>query len=188
MVAISLRAYAKHRGVTLKAVQKAIESGRIHTNADGKLDAERADAEWARNTGPKARRTVASSSPTPPPVEQPRPDSLGAGALDYAKARAIIAHYEARLAKIDYEERIKKLINADEVSVAAFNLFRMFRDRMLNIPDRVVGALVAELREAIIAIGVDPGVVKGLDLGKVHGILTAEIRSALEEFADAAHR
>ena len=111
-----------------------------------------------------------------------------AGALDYAKARAIIAHYEARLAKIDYEERIKKLINADEVSVAAFNLFRMFRDRMLNIPDRVVGALVAELREAIIAIGVDPEVVKGLDLGKVHGILTAEIRSALEEFADAAHR
>ena len=65
---------------------------------------------------------------------------------------------------------------------------RMFRDRMLNIPDRVVGALVAELREAIIAIGVDPEVVKGLDLGKVHGILTAEIRSALEEFADAAHR
>ena len=113
---------------------------------------------------------------------------LGAGALDYAKARAIIAHYEARLAKIDYEERIKKLINADEVSVAAFNLFRMFRDRMLNIPDRVVGALVAELREAIIAIGVDPEIVKGLDLGKVHGILTAEIRSALEEFADAAHR
>jgi hypothetical protein len=188
MTAISLRAYAKHRGVTLKAVQKAIESGRIHTNADGKLDTERADAEWARNTGPKARRTIAPSSPTPPPVEQPRTDSLGAGALDYAKARAVIAHYEARLAKIDYEERIKKLINADEVSVSAFNLFRMFRDRMLNIPDRVVGALVAELREAIIAIGVDPEVMKGLDLGKVHGILTAEIRSALEEFADAAHR
>jgi hypothetical protein len=34
MSAVSLRAYAKHRGVTLKAVQKAIESGRIHTNAD----------------------------------------------------------------------------------------------------------------------------------------------------------
>ena len=44
------------------------------------------------------------------------PDSLGAGALDYAMARAIIANYEARLAKIDYEERIKKLVNADEVS------------------------------------------------------------------------
>lgn len=188
MAAISLRAYAKHRGVTLKAVQKAIESGRIHTNADGKLDAERADAEWARNTGPKARRTFASSSPAPPPVEQPRADSLGAGALDYAKARAIIAHYEARLAKIDYEERIKKLINADEVSVAAFNLFRMFRDRTLNIPDRVVGALIAEIREALQVAGIDPELVKNIDMGKVHGILMAEIRSALEEFADAAHR
>jgi hypothetical protein len=188
MAAVSLRAYAKHRGVTLKAVQKAIQSGRIKTTPDGKIDVGQADLEWERNTGPKVRRTAASAPTAPPPAEQPRPDSLGAGALDYAKARAIIAHYEARLAKIDYEERIKKLINADEVSVAAFNLFRMFRDRMLNIPDRVVGALVAELREAIIAIGVDPEVVKGLDLGKVHGILTAEIRSALEEFADAAHR
>jgi hypothetical protein len=121
-------------------------------------------------------------------VEQPRADSLGAGALDYAKARAIIAHYEARLAKIDYEERIKKLINADEVSVAAFNLFRMFRDRTLTIPDRVVGALIAEIREALQVAGIDPELVKNIDMGKVHGILMAEIRGALEEFADAAHR
>ena len=60
MAAVSLRAYAKHRGVTLKAVQKAIESGRIRTNADGKLDTDRADADWARNTGPKVKRTAAT--------------------------------------------------------------------------------------------------------------------------------
>ena len=188
MAAISLRAYAKHRGVTLKAVQKAIQSGRIQTTAEGKLDAARADSEWERNTGPKVRRTAASAPPAAPPMEQPRPEPVAGGTLDYAKARAIIAHYEARLAKIEYEERIKKLINADEVSVAAFNLSRMFRDRMLNIPDRVVGALVAEIREAIRAAGADPDPMKSLDLGKVHGIVTAEIRSALEEFADAAHR
>jgi hypothetical protein len=186
MAAISLRAYAKHRGVTLKAVQKAIESGRIHTTAEGKIDAEHADAEWARNTGPKVRQTAPPQSPVP--FEPPRQDPGASGALDYAKARAIIAHYEARLAKIDYEERIKKLINADEVSIAGFNLFRMIRDRALNIPDRVVGAVLAEIREALQAIGIDPETVKGLDMGKVHGILVAEIRSTLEEFADAAHR
>jgi len=100
-------------------------------------------------------------------------------------ARAIIANYEARLVKLDYEERIKKLVNADEVSIAAFNSFRMFRDRMLNTPDRVVGALVAEFREALRAVGVSAD---AISLDKVHGILMAEVRSSLEEFADAAHR
>ena len=184
MAAVSLRAYAKHRGVTLKAVQKAIESGRIRTNADGKLDTDRADADWARNTGPKVKRTAAPVPAAAARAEQPRPEPAGGG-LDYAMARAIIANYEARLVKLDYEERIKKLVNSDEVSVAAFNLFRMFRDRMLNTPDRVVGALLAEFREALRAAGVNADTIS---LEKVHGILMAEVRSSLEEFADAAHR
>jgi hypothetical protein len=184
MAALSLRGYAKHRGVTLKAVQKAIESGRIHTNADGKIDADRADAEWARNTGPKMRRTAAAA-PTPARTEHPRPEPASGGGLDYAMARAITANYEARLIKLDYEERIKKLVKADEVSIAGFNLYRMFRDQMLNLPDRVVGAVLAELREALRAAGLSPDAVS---LEKVHGILMAEVRSFLEEFADAAHR
>jgi hypothetical protein len=184
MPAVSLRAYAKHRGVTLKAVQKAIESGRIHPNADGKIDTDRADAEWARNTAPKVRRTASISNP-PARAEQPRTESASGGGLDYAMARAIIANYEARLVKLDYEERIKKLVKADEVSIAAFNLFRMFRDRLLNMPDRVVGALLAEFREALRALGVN---VEMVSLEKVHGILMVEVRSFLEEFADAAHR
>jgi hypothetical protein len=185
MAAISLRAYAKHRGVTLKAVQKAIESGRILPNADGKIDPERADADWARNTGPKVRRTSGPAAPAPPRAEQARPEPASGGGLDYAMARAIIANYEARLVKLDYEERIKKLVKADEVSIAAFNLFRMFRDRLLNMPDRVVGALLAEFREALRASGINP---EATSIEKVHGILTAEVRSFLEEFADAAHR
>lgn len=186
MAAISLRAYAKHRGVTLKAVQKAIESGRILTTADGKIEPGRADADWARNTGPKARRTAGAAAPAPHPrAEQARPEPASGGGLDYAMARAIIANYEARLVKLDYEERIKKLVKADEVSIAAFNLFRMFRDRVLNMPDRVVGALLAEFREALRARGISP---EEISLEKVHGILMAEVRSFLEEFADAAHR
>jgi hypothetical protein len=183
MAAVSLRAYAKHRGVTLKAVQKAIESGRIHTTAEGKIEPERADADWARNTGPKVRRSAPAVA-TAPRVESSRPEPVSGG-LDYAMARAIIANYEARLVKLDYEERIKKLVKADEVSIAAFNLFRMFRDRLLNMPDRVVGALLAEFREVLRAAGPNP---ESVSLEKVHGILMAEVRSFLEEFADAAHR
>ena len=41
---MSLRAYARHRGVSLRAVQKAIASGRIAAPAEGRLDAATADA------------------------------------------------------------------------------------------------------------------------------------------------
>ncbi|MGD7268141.1 elements of external origin, partial [Ralstonia pseudosolanacearum] len=47
---ISIRAYARHRGVSDAAVRKAIAAGRITPEADGTIDTDRADAEWARNT------------------------------------------------------------------------------------------------------------------------------------------
>ena len=171
MPLLSLRGYAKHRGMSLKAVQKAIQSERIRTTADGKIDPAQADADWERNTGPKAQKTNARSSP---PARQattavPAPEPM-AGGLDYARARAVRENYLARLAKIEFEERSGKLISRDEVQVAAFNRFRTFRDGMLNISDRVAAVLAAET-----------------DTAKVHGLLTTEIRKALHEFADAAH-
>ncbi|MBI4910969.1 MAG: hypothetical protein HY820_45585 [Acidobacteria bacterium] len=169
MALISQRAYAKHRGVSLAAVQKAIKAGRIRTTADGKIDAAQADADWERNTGPRRHPGKAASSPalpkSAPPAAEPMP-----GGLDYARARAVRENYMARLAKIDFEERSGKLVSRDEVQVAAFNKFRTFRDGMLNIPDRVSAMLAAES-----------------DASRVHGSLTTEIRKALLEFADAAN-
>ncbi len=178
MAVLSLRAYAKHRGVSLKAVQKAIASGRITTTADGKIDVARADDEWQRNTTPK-QRPVSTPRPTPAPApapvpiaiadDQPRADPPAVGGLDYAKARAIREQYNARLAKIEYEERIGKLLSRDEIQVAAFNKYRTFRDLFLSMPDRLAAMLAAET-----------------DPVKVHAILLADIRRTLNEFADAA--
>jgi hypothetical protein len=42
MPLLSLRACAKHRGVSLAAVQKAIHSWRVTPNADGLIDSDRA--------------------------------------------------------------------------------------------------------------------------------------------------
>jgi hypothetical protein len=47
---MSYRAYARHRNVTLRAVQKAIESGRIEVTAEKKIDQEKADRMWLANT------------------------------------------------------------------------------------------------------------------------------------------
>jgi len=169
MEALSLRKYALHRGVSLRAVQKAIASGRIQTTPEGKIDAAAADALWDRNTAP--RPSSASARPvrqsesrstvrvgrmhdSAEPVELP-----AAGGLDYSRARTVTETYRAKLCKIEFEERSGKLISRDEVQVAAFNRFRMFRDRMLNIPDRLAAVVAAES-----------------DVASVHQTLSSEIR------------
>lgn len=160
MPLLSLRAYAKHRGVSLAAVQKAIHSGRITPTSDGLIDSERADAEWSAKTRPGQRR--AKQAAPPQPIEAP------AGGLDYFRARAIRESYLARLAKIEFEERTAKLVSRDEVQVAAFTNGRTVRDNLLNIPDRLAATLAAET-----------------DADRVHHLLSAEIRRALEELSGA---
>jgi len=172
---VSIRAYAKHRGVSHTAVEKAVKQGRIRT-VDGKIDVEQADRDWNRNSSPV-------NKPEPAPRAAAPAEPLVAGP-SFAQSRAVREAYEARLAKLTWEERIKKLINADEVRVSAYNFSRMIRDRILNVPDRVVGAVLAEVRAALSGAGVDLRLVESLNMAKVHGIMLAEMRNILEEFAD----
>ncbi len=53
---MSRRQYASHRGVSHTAVAKAIKTGRISLEADGSIDPERADADWAAQTDPSKQR------------------------------------------------------------------------------------------------------------------------------------
>lgn len=53
---ISRRRYAEHRGVSEKAVRKAIAAGRIRVEPDGSIDPAKADGEWARQTDPAMQR------------------------------------------------------------------------------------------------------------------------------------
>jgi hypothetical protein len=160
MAIVSLRGYARHRGVALSAVQKAIKSRRISVQPDGRIDSGQADIQWERNTAQHA----------PPVAQRGQEDDDGSsfGGSQYTKARAVREHYQARLAKIDYEERVAKLVPKDEVQVAAFNKFRQFRDHMLNIPDRVAAMVAAES-----------------DAARCYEIIAIEIRKALNEFADS---
>jgi len=177
MEPLSLRGYAKHRGVSLKAVQKALASGRIAKRDDGLIDAAEADVNWARNTSPRPQASQKPAVASPhhnvqhhaemPTREASDPIRLETG-LEYSRARAVRESYLARLTKLDFEERTGKLVSRDEIEVAAFNKFRQFRDRMLNIPDRLAAEAAAES-----------------DASRVHELMTLEIRKALLEFSDA---
>jgi hypothetical protein len=158
MAILGLREYARHRGTSLSTVQKAIKSGRISTLPNGMIDADRADREWQENTEVRPKGSS----------KKRQDDDDAFGAAQYTKARAVREHYQARLAKLEYEEKVGSLISKDEVQVATFNQFRQYRDGMLNIPDRVAAMLAAES-----------------DAAKCYEILATEIRKALNEFSDS---
>ncbi len=158
MAIVGLREYARHRCTSLSTVQKAISSGRISTLPNGMIDSDVADREWRENTEvrPKGSR------------KKRHDDDDAFGAAQYTKARAVHEHYQARLAKLEYEEKTGSLISKDEVQIATFNSFRQYLDEMLNIPDRVAAMLAAEN-----------------DAAKCYEILATEIRKALNEFSDS---
>ncbi len=158
MSTLSMRAYARHRSVTLAAVQKAVESGRISIQPDGGIDPELADCQWEENTRSIPSCIVKGA--------QVREDGSSGGASRYAAARAEREHYAALLARAEYEERIGNLVSKDEVETTTFQMFRQFRDRMLLLPDRISAVIAAETSAAV-----------------VHEILAGEVRTALEDFA-----
>ena len=175
-MSMSLRAYARHRGVALSAVQKAIATGRIHPEPDGGIDPAKADAQWDRHTRTAQPTTPRVTTARPPPVSQPAPPppmpqaSDDARGVDYHKARAVRETYSARLAKLEFEERTGKLISKDEVDIKYFQLARQLRDRMQQIPRKVAPEIVA-------LVVADP------DVRGVTDILDVAIREALEDLA-----
>ena len=167
-----VRAYARHRketglpGADPMAVEKAIRSGRISRGPDGEIDFEKADRDWKENTTPHANADIHRENGGPEDE-----DGGGIQSSGYRRARAVREFFQARLAEIEYKERIGELISKAEVQTAAFNKYRRFRDRILNVPDRVAAILATET-----------------DMKKVHEILTAELRYALEDAADSQRR
>ena len=183
---LSIRAYAQHRGVSHTAVAKAIKAGRISKEPDGTIDPAKADAQWARNTLPSQNQNTGAVKPAAkvatPPVSTPvstapvanrelqPPLETRAAAPDYQTSRAIREAYAARLAKLEFEERTGKLLNADEVKVKHFNLARLLRDRIQQIPRKLAPQIVA-------------AVVAQPDQRVVEDLLMEAIREALEELS-----
>jgi hypothetical protein len=119
---MSQRMYARYRGVSHRAVQKAIRSGRIVAEPDGRIDAIRADAMWSANTRPRG------APPSPADLE---------AAQSRAKAMVILQHYRAKMEQLRYEVETGKLVSAEKVRADVFGLARRTRDRVLGLPDRL---------------------------------------------------
>ena len=88
-MALSARAYARHRGVSHTAVQKALRAGRITALPDGTINPEVADQAW--NAAGEARGATEQIAADPTRVMLP------AGSLATAEAtvRAVLAQHGA---------------------------------------------------------------------------------------------
>lgn len=143
---------------------------------DGRIDSDAADQEWEANT--HRRGPVIGTR------RQPEDDGDGFGAAQYTKARAVREHYQARLAKIEYEEKVGTLVSKDEVKIAQFNIDRQRRDAMLNLADRTCAAIAAEVKDILLAAGVLPEKADAIDMSRIHEIMVTEIRKGLNDYAD----
>lgn len=150
MPLVSLRAYARHRGVSLHAVQKAIRSHRIQV-VDGGIDVVQADADWALNTGlrrPPASQGLSRRAPlaysVPQRVDRPRPQDVEHGAV-------LLDRYLADLARVEYHERTRRLINRNEVEAAMLMIARRAAHVLANESDpaNIEAILACQIRTAL---------------------------------------
>lgn len=195
---VSRRAYAKHRGVSESAVRKAISAGRISVEENGKIDIEKADREWLRNTGGQISNVKKTDSPAPPkrkkhdvkeekskpecdaddPAEntedeEPQPAST----MSYAEARTANEIYKAEMAKIELEKLKSTLIDLKQAERIVFRMGRSMRDAWVNWPARVSAELAANLKveEAVIFAFLNKSVRENLiDIGELEVDLNPE--------------
>jgi hypothetical protein len=166
-------------------VRKALAAGRITPSADGTLDPETVDQQWTTSTdlskprnsvigAPMTRKRHATAGPLRAPAHEDElvdlPGDGGAPRLasSYAASRAAREGYLARLAKLEFEQRSGKLVDADEVRAQVFALGRRLRDSLMGLPDRLTPLLAGQTEQTVI-----------------HRLLTQELMTSLAELSAA---
>jgi hypothetical protein len=132
---VSMREYAKIRGVHLNAVQTAVKSGRIHKTTDGKIDVEKANQEWLQNTDP-------SKSRHPESFFEHGNENSKVSPSSFQQAKTADVYYRAMIAKAKLKKMTGETIDRKKAGIHAFNLGRSLRDLFVSFPTRY-GALIA---------------------------------------------
>jgi len=142
--------WAKEQGVSKQYVCYLVKKGIVQLE-DGLIDREQANraVEAIRDPSQPLRRKGGNTSDLATMLLKTRiKNEMERGKLLEAKAKT----------------EIGELIPVEEVKTEAFNVARVVRNNLLNIPDRI-SALLASMN----------------DTEKIHETLTEEIRTALEE-------
>ena len=175
---LSIRAYARHRGVSHVAVKKAIDTGRITPEGDGTINADRADRDWEQNTA-SPRKPATKARAAPPVDEVPRAPSrepadpatptLSTGGTSLLQARTVNEVVKAQTNKVRLARLKGELIDRPQAIAHVFKLARSERDAWLNWPARVSAQMAAKL---------------DLDAHTMHVALENAVREHLQELGN----
>jgi len=163
---VSLREYARIRGVRLNAVQTAINTGRIHKTADGKIDVDEANKEWFMNTDPAKSRKA-------DPLFENSVEVPKSGMSSFQQAKTADIYYRAMLAKAKLKMITGETIDRKKAGQHAFNLGRSLRDLFVSFSTRYGALIAAEL---------------GADEHKTVMVLDEYVRKLLSESKDLIDR
>ena len=177
---LSIRAYAKARGVSHVAVLKAAKAGRILLEADGTIDPAKADAAWQRSTDPgRTRLKPKASADKLRPVgeaalgsvrETLKEQGLPAGGnVTFVQARTAHEIAKAHLARLRLQRMKGELVDRARATSLVFRLAREERDSWLNWPARVAALIAAEL---------------GVEAHAVQKLIETHVRGHLAEIAE----
>ena len=172
---ISIRAYARHRGVSDTAVHKAIRTGRITPEADGTIDPDRADRDWTRNSEPPKAGT-GSRTVKVRVAEDPAPNlatGLPAGGTTLVQARTVNEVVKAQTNKVRLARLKGDLVDRSQAIAHVFRLARTERDAWLNWPARISAQMAAKLE---------------VDAHALHVAIEAAVREHLMELGELRAR
>ena len=161
---VSQAEYARLRGVSRQYVGQMVAKGVISLTGR-KVDTDQADTALAavrEPVRPERRGEAPAAAPDVPAL----PRSGGDLPTLLLKTRIKSEVERAKLLEIKAKVETGRYVDADDVKATAFNKARVVRDGLLNIPDRLSAVLAAES-----------------DPAKVHELLAAEIRNALEDLS-----
>jgi hypothetical protein len=177
---LSVRAYAKARGVSHVAVLKAAKAGRITLEPDGTVDPANADASWERSTDPgRAKQAKAKPPAKLKPVAEAAMGSVretlkeqglpSGGNVTFVQARTAHEIAKAHLARLRLQRMKGELVDRARATALVFRLAREERDGWVNWPARVAALMAAEL---------------GVEAHPMQKILETHVRAHLAELAE----
>jgi hypothetical protein len=184
-VGLSIRAYARRRGVSHVAVLRAAKAGRIPLEADGTIDPAKADAAWTRSTDPgkgKGKAGSAGAAEKLRPVsdaalgsvrETLKEQGLPAGGVTFVQARTAHEFAKAHLARLRLQRLKGELVDRARATALVFRLAREERDAWVNWPARVAALMASEV---------------GVEAHTMQKILETHVRAHLAELAEVSPR
>jgi hypothetical protein len=169
--------YARHKGVELSAVKRAINEGRLPKHAikigsnDRKLIlVSEADKFWEESTVVNNKNELRQKTflPNEKQTQRARADQnseeseADPAAPTLIKIRTVKESYAAKTAQLEYEEKVKILTPTADVRKAAIEIGSNIRSTLENFADKLAPLMAAET-----------------NIDKCHKIISDEIRAVL---------